>query len=267
MNKKKVAVIGYGALGRILVDGIREKLDGSCQLTGVLVRHVEQSGKANGDLHFYTDIDKLLEEKPDYVVEIASKEAVAEYGCKVLESGAGLIITSVGALAADEQYEKLSETAARCGSKVYVTSGAIGGFDVMQTISMMGNAKASIQNCKAPVSLNGAPYLKGRLLSDTDVELVFHGTAREAIEGFPNNVNVAVASAVASVGVDAMDVIIESRPGLRDNVHRVQVENDSVKATIEISSRPDRNNPKSSVMTAWSVVALLQNLLSPIQLF
>ena len=269
MDKKKIAVIGYGALGKILVRGIREKLTDSCVLTGVLEKYLENAAEllsAEG-CRCFTSLDEQMEDKPDYVVEIASKEAVREYGCAILKAGTDLIITSVGALADDALYKDLYDTADRCGRKIHVTSGAIGGFDVMQTIRMMGGASASIRNRKAPASLNGAPYLEGRLLPETRKEEVFHGSAREAIAGFPNNVNVAVASAIASVGVDQMDVLIESEPGLTDNIHRVQVENESVTAIVEISSKPDKINPKSSVMTAWSVVALLHNLASPVQLF
>ena len=85
--------------------------------------------------------------------------------------------------------------------------------------------------------------------------------------GFPKNVNVAVASALASVGVDRMQVTIDSCPGMEDNVHKIVVENHSVTAVVEIASRPDADNPKSSVMTAWSVVALLANLADPVQFF
>lgn len=265
MEKKNVAVIGYGALGRILVKGILETLSDCCTLTGVLDKYLDY-----GEEPFkkaYGSIEELLAEHPDYVVEIASQEAVRDYGSKILRSGSNLIITSVGSLADDQLYHELYETAAQSGTLVHVTSGAVGGFDVMQTIRAMGGARGVIRNQKAPASLNGAPYLNGRLLSETEEELVFQGTAREAIKGFPKNVNVAVASAIASVGVDEMQVVIESKPGLKDNVHTVQIENDTVKATVQIASSPDKDNPKSSVMTAWSVIALLRNLSSPIQLF
>ena len=64
-----------------------------------------------------------------------------------------------------------------------------------------------------------------------------------------------------------MEVMIESRPGLKDNIHKIMVENDSVKAVVEIASKTDPVNPKSSVMTAWSVLALLQNLACPVEMF
>lgn len=81
---------------------------------------------------------------------------------------------------------------------------------MLQTIHMMGNARGRIENFKAPHSLNGAPYLRGCLLSEAHAELVYDGTAREAIQGFPQNVNVAIGLALVNVGVDQMEVSIES---------------------------------------------------------
>lgn len=268
MTEKCVVVIGYGALGKILVQGIQEKLKGLYRLAGVWEQQPEAAEAARKTgIKVYASFEELVEERPDYVVEIASKEAVETCGERILANGMDLVVTSVGALADSGLYDRLRLAAEAGGQKVYVTSGAVGGFDVLQTIEAMGGARGRIENFKAPDSLNGAPYLEGRSLSEEVPERVFTGTAREAIKGFPKNVNVAVASAIASVGVDQMEVIIESRPGLADNIHKITVENDSVRAVVEISSKPDESNPKSSVMTAWSVVALLRNLAGAVQLF
>lgn len=269
MGKKRVAVIGYGALGKILVGGIREKLNGLYQVSGIWDLRMNLVWKEIVEAGFnaYGTFEELLEERPDYVVEIASAQAVQAYGTQVLEAGIDLVVTSVGALVEDSLYWQMYNAAQKNRRTVYLTSGAVGGFDVLKTVTAMGNARGRIENYKAPASLNGAPYLNGRALSEEEQERIFEGTARDAISGFPKNVNVAVASALASVGVDQMQVTIDSCPGMEDNVHKIVVENDSVKAVVEISSKPDADNPKSSVMTAWSVVALLDNLASPFQFF
>ena len=177
-----------------------------------------------------------------------------------------MVVASVGALADGALRERLADRAARAGRRLYVISGAIGGFDVMQTIALMGGAHAAIANEKAPASLEGAPYLAGRTLSETRRETVFDGPVGEAIEGFPKNVNVAVAAALAA-GSRETRVVIDSVPGLAENRHRVSVWNETVRAEIDISSRPDPENPKSSTMAAWSAAALLRSLASPIVLY
>ncbi len=268
MKKKKVALIGYGALGRIFSMALTEKLAENYIISGVLEQNSDFFETINSDgFNIYKDIAELIADKPDYVVEMAGGGAIRALAKRILSSGIKLVIASIGALADDELRNDLIKTASEHETKFYLISGAIGGFDVLQTIQLMGGSKGIIENFKAPVSLNGAPYLNGKLLSEECVTDVFSGNAREAIVGFPNNVNVAVSSALASVGLDNMKVDIQSVPGLEDNVHKVTVSNPLVKAVIEISSSPDRNNPKSSTMTAWSAVALLKNLASPMELF
>ncbi len=58
--------------------------------------------------------------------------------------------------------------------------------------------------------------------------------------------------------------IIESVPGLAENRHRIAVRNATVRADIDIASKPDPENPRSSTMAAWSAVALLRSLAAPI---
>ena len=144
-----------------------------------------------------------------------------------------------------------------------LVNGAIGGFDLMQIFALMGPSKVSIESTKAPRSLNGAPYLNGRELSETEEELVFCGGVQDAISGFPKNVNVAVATALASDNPET-EVRIRSVPGRAENSHSITIEGEYMKAEIKVTSTPDPVNPKSSVSAAWSVVALLKNLASPV---
>ncbi|MBS5301330.1 MAG: aspartate dehydrogenase [Clostridiaceae bacterium] len=266
---KKIAVIGYGALGKIFVDAMKRILPDVYEVEGIFVRNREKVEKSLEELgiRVYQSFDELLCADVEYVVEIASVQAVADYGVRILESGKNLIVTSVGALADEKLWNDLEDMAEKTDRKVLIVSGAIGGFDLLRTFQLMGNNRARIENYKAPESLKGAPYLEQNPLSETERSRIFTGNAREAIAGFPKNVNVAVASALASVGTEAMEVEITSCPGEKNNIHRITTENDLGKAVIEIMSRPDPENPKSSIMTAWSVVALLENLASRIQFF
>ena len=267
--KNQVAIIGYGALGKILTEVILTKLSEQYQIAGIWSRSIEKYKEELNALNVscYSSLEELLNGSADYVVEIASVQAALSYGEQVLNARKHLILTSVGALADDEFSSRLKAASVHANKKVYVTSGAVGGFDIFRTIALMGNADAQIETWKSPASLVSAPGLQGKTLSDTEEETVFNGTAREAIAGFPKNVNVAVASASASVGVDHMKTIITSTPGKSTNTHKITVKNDSVTATLKVSSRPDARNPKSSVVTAWSVASLLANLSSPVEFY
>ena len=265
---KKIAVIGYGTLGKIFVKAAQEKLQDLYEIEGVFVRKaIDRKEITHSGLKAYDSVEELLEGNAEYVIEIASGQAVEEDGLRILNAGKNLIITSVGALADEKLMEELREAAQKADKKVMVASGAVGGFDLLRTFQLMGNNKEKIENFKAPSSLKGAPYLEKNPLSEEQTQKIFTGNAKKAIEGFPKNVNVAVASAIASVGTEDMQVEITSCPGEKNNIHRITTENNLGKAVIEITSKPDPENPRSSIITAWSIVALLENLAGYIQFF
>lgn len=265
-EKKTVLLVGYGTLAREFEWLFGELLAGDYELVGALVRHVPEEPVADG-LTFYADFDQALALRPDYVVEFAGVEAVRQYAAAFLRGGCDFVVASAGALADAALLAELEAAAREGGSSLHVMSGAVGGFDVLRTMALDPTTRFSIDNVKAPDSLAAAPALGGRELSQDRVEEVFRGPADQAIAGFPKNVNVAVASALAAGALDRAEVVITSVPGKVNNTHVICAANNMVQARIEVSSSPDPANPRSSTVTAWSAVALLVNLASPVKFF
>ena len=131
----------------------------------------------------------------------------------------------------------------------------------------MGEAEVTIGNTKAPESLTGAPYLEGITLSREKKAVIFKGSVTDAINGFPKNVNVAVAAALASDSLQNATVQITSDPEATENIHHIVLKNQLMRAELTVAGKPDPANPKSSTSTAWSVIALLKNLVEPITFF
>lgn len=266
---KRIAVIGAGALSKIFCEQIQKQLSQQYCIVAIMSRNIEHADSLAQKVSALpcTIIDQLLSVKPDIVVEFASRDAVAEYGETVLKTGCDLVVVSIGALSNDTLKKRLETVAKEANRKIYVPNGAVGGLDLMQTFAAMGPCKVEIQNTKAPKSLAGTPHLKDKVLSETEAEILFEGDVATAINGFPKNVNVAVASALASESMNTATVSVKSAPETTRNTHSIRLTNDLMQAQLTISSRPDPANPKSSTSTAYSVVALLKNLASPIQFF
>ena len=204
-------------------------------------------------------VEELLALKPDYIAEAASVQAVKDMAEKVLSSGCNLVVLSIGAFADSEFLERVKQTAVSRGTKVHIASGAVGGFDVLRTVSLMGQAKAGIETRKDPESLQNTPLFEEHLMTDTESSQVFEGNAKEAIALLPTKVNVAVASSLATVGPEHTTVNIHSVPGMVGDDHKITAEIEGVKAVVDIYS-------STSEIAGWSVVALLRNLVSPIVL-
>ena len=283
MQRKTVAVLGCGALGSLVAEGVALDLQEKWELAGVYARTAEKAQALAQRLGTaaFTSVEEMLAARPDVVVEAAGGDAARQHAEAILRSGASLILLSGGVLADAAFAQRLREAAEQGGAVLHVASGAIGGFDLMRTLAFRERQlarrgqkalpgqelEARVDNFKAPASLNGAPFLGGKdLPADSRVE-VFAGSASEAIAGFPKNVNVAVAAASASAGMERTAVTITSDPALVENTHRIHVQGFGVRAEMEFASLPDPENPKSSTMTAWSVLALLDELTSPLRYF
>lgn len=229
MRKYTLAIMGSGSLGSIIGEVISTDLLEQYELLGVLSGRVENAvGLANKlNCKAYKDIDEMLLDKPDYVIEAASPSVIKNTAVKILENKTNLIVLSVGAFADEKFYAEVENTARENNCRVHMASGAVGGFDVLRSAMLMEDSSVSITTDKSPSSLKGAP-------------------------------------ALATIGVDDTKVAIRSVPGMKSNKHSIKLVGDTVKVTVEIDAKPSTDNPRSSTLAAWSVIALLKNLVSPI---
>lgn len=264
--KKKISIIGSGSLGSIVGKAIKSELASDYELLGVLSGNIVNALKLAKDLDCkaYENLQDMIDDRPDYIVEAASPNLIKDIGLEILENSINLIPLSVGAFADKEFYEIMKKAAIENSSRVHIPSGAVGGFDVLRSAMLMGETSVSISTEKSPESLNGAPFLKGRELPGEKEEAVFKGSAKEAIEAFPKNVNVAVATGLATVGVEDTLVKIKSIPGKKSNKHEIELIGENVQVNIIIEARPSKDNPKSSSLAAYSVIRVLKDLASPI---
>ncbi|MCG5029961.1 DUF108 domain-containing protein [Mesosutterella sp. OilRF-GAM-744-9] len=264
---KKIAVIGAGSLAHVFCRHFADSLGGRCRLEGIMSRTYGKTlplAEEYGARACRT-LEELLALEPDYVVEFAGVAALKTYAPQVLRS-TSLLAVSAGALA-DPDFRAAARSAALAGgTRLIIANGAIGGLDLLRTYALMGGAKLDFESRKAPGSLNGAPGLAGRELSKEHEEVAFSGPIEEAIREFPKNVNVAVAARFAS-GADQSSMTLTSVPGLKETTHRIRIKNALLHAELSFSSRPDPDNPRSSVSAAWSVLACLDELTAPIAFF
>lgn len=259
MRKLKLGILGNGYLAGIVAEAFERGLLPEYELVGVYGRTAKKTkalAKRAGCAPCGS-IDELLALEPDYIAEAASVAAVKDYAVRILEAKCGLVVLSIGAFADAEFYGKVGAAAAASGVKVHIASGAVGGFDVLRTVALMGAETAGFETRKGPKSLMNTPLFEDHLLTDEEETHVFEGNAREAIGLLPTKVNVAVAASLATVGPEHTSVNIYSVPGFVGDDHRITAETDGVRAVVDIYS-------STSAIAGWSVVAALRNIVSPI---
>lgn len=260
---KKLALLGTGFLGGIIARAWKDGLLPDYELVGITGRNPEKTAALAKEVGCpsFPDVEQLLRTAhPDIVAECAGVQAVKDHTQAILTSGADLVTLSIGAFADAEFYSHIAQTAKACGSTVHIASGAVGGFDVARTISLMGQVgdgvKGRIDTRKGPKSLQGTPLYADDLPQTQ--RTVFSGNAKEAIALLPTKVNVAVAASLACSTPEETGVSVTSVPGFVGDDHCITVEGGDAKATVDIYSA-------TSAIAAWSVVSRLNNLVSPIQ--
>lgn len=259
---KKLVIAGCGRLAEIVVDAVLNDLLPEYDLVGVYSRTAAKANRIAAKMQQHgrsctacTTLDDLLALKPDYLVEAASPAAMKEIALPALANGTSIVTLSIGALADDDFHQKVMEIGKKNGTRVYIASGATGGFDVLRTATLMGNASARFFNEKGVNALRRSSVYDPAM--ETEKRIVFSGTAREAIGVFPTGLNVSVAASLASVGAENMQVVMQSTPGFVGDMQRVEIKNDQVHAVVDVySATPE--------IAGWSVVSTLINIVSPI---
>jgi aspartate dehydrogenase len=124
-------------------------------------------------------------------------------------------------------------------------------------------ASVTIESRKPPRGLVGAPYLEKHdidVLTVNAPTVIFEGNAFDAAAGFPANVNVAAALALAGIGPLRTTVRIWADPGVDRNIHTIRVEAAAARLTMTVENVPSEINPRTGKLTPLSVLACLRGL-------
>jgi aspartate dehydrogenase len=187
--------------------------------------------------------------------------AVAE---PALRRGRIFMPLSVGALL---DHMHLVDLARDHGGRIIVPTGALLGLDAVRATAEGQIRSVRMVTRKPPAGLDGAPLLVRQGLSVKGMKeplRVFSGSARDAIAGFPANVNVAVALSLAGIGPDRTQVEIWADPGVTRNTHTIMVASDASDLTMTIENVPSEENPRTGKITALSVLAALRRFTAPL---
>lgn len=247
----RLGLIGCGSIGSTVAAAIARGVAPEIQLIGLadpVSPHAAMRVATEARCPVCPDISSLLELRPSLVLEAASADAVRAYAGRVFDSGADLMMVSVGALADAGFLECLIEHARRKGGRLLVPSGAIGGLDIIRAAAIGGLEECRLTTTKHPAALNTA-YAQEQgidLAGIRKATLIFEGTARQAVRHFPQNLNVAVTISLAGLGLERTTVRVIADPKATRNIHEVFVRGAFGEATIRLVNLPSLENPRSS---------------------
>lgn len=245
-----VGLIGFGAIGSTIAAALTQRKVDRVHLTGVF-------GGKRTPPELATSLDDLVG-RSDVVVEAASQSALASYGPAIKQSGCDLLALSIGALADMALHETL---AAPAGGRVLLSSGACGGIDILRAAGALAPLESvSLKSSKPPASVVRAwmdDELKMSLTNAHAPICVFRGTARDAVQLFPESANIAGLIALATIGFDGVEVEIWGDPLLTRAHHQIAARGAAGEYAISIQNNLAPDNPRTSAVTAYAVLRAL----------
>lgn len=256
----KLAIIGIGYIGSEIIKNLY-KFQHKIELKAVFDIEKDKMEKVT-DLHpnvrlmsSTTDFDDC-----DIIVESATQQVVETVFDKMIQSGKIFIPLSVGAfISYDNLYSKYTQLDESQKKLIKLPSGAIGGFDCIEALNLVGIQKAELTTRKPLKVFENHKYVKDRdlKLSESEKTLIFKGNAKKAAQIFPRSINVAARLALSTLGPKKTAVSIYSEPSINKNIHEIEISSDVGEYKFSFQNNPSPINPRTSWLAALSILEAL----------
>ncbi|HZB53924.1 MAG TPA: aspartate dehydrogenase [Reyranella sp.] len=257
----KLGLIGYGAIGKHVEAALKAGSLENLELVAALVKR-PRNAKDHGSLLTH-EPDRFFAHKFDAVAECAGHEAVRSHGQRVLERGADLLVTSVGAFTDTTLFERLLAAAKANGKRLILPSAGIGALDILSSAAVGGLDSVTVTVRKDPSAWKGT-------IAETLVDLdaltkpytVFDGPVREGARLYPQNVNISAAAAIAGLGLDRTRVVIVADPTITTHIVELEAKGAFGRFTFMEDVAVSEENRKTGKLVAMAMVKSVRQLAS-----
>ncbi|HDO52285.1 MAG TPA: aspartate dehydrogenase [Rhizobiales bacterium] len=262
----RLAIAGLGAIGMSVARHVDRGAIEGMTLVAVAARDHARAKERLAEFAHPPDVLSLeaLCEAADVIVECVPAAHFMEVAGPAVSKGRIFMPLSAGVLL---DHPELTDLARKKGARIIVPTGALIGLDAVRAAASGGIHSVKLVTRKPPAGLKDAPHVVAAGISLNNLtapKLLFSGSARDAAKGFPANLNVAAALALAGCGPERTQVEIWADPGVTRNVQSVTVKSACADFTMTIENVPSDDNPRTGRITAHSVIAALRRLTEPL---
>lgn len=256
---RRIGIIGYGAVGRSCA--ARLAADPDCRI--MVLTRTQPDAAPSERIDFAADLDELFAWAPHAIIEAATAEAFTRMVPQCLEQGIAVVPASIGALQSLEVATLIRQTCALSGALLVLPAGAVGGLDYIAAAALAGDIAVTYTSRKPPAAW--ADELTALDLTEqarTKAVILFEGTAPDAAKLYPKNLNAGLTIALAA-GFDRTRVRVIADPAVTRNTHETAISSEAGDAFMRFENHPSPDNPKSSAITALSLVSTVLRLFKP----
>jgi aspartate dehydrogenase len=240
----RVGLLGLGAIGRQVADGILAGRAGDVELCAVLTRRPRDQSEVAAPLML--ELAPFLSTAPQVVLEAASAEAVATYAEPILASGADLVVVSAAGLVDAELRMRLDAVCQHSGARLYVATGALAGVDALAAAAVGGLDEVTLRVVEPGVERWD----------------VYVGSALAGASQFPDRLNVAATAALAAQADMPVTLVEEPGEGRRE----IELTARGVFGEFRARMQPRPRTDQLSHIVALSLLATLRRLHQPLRI-
>lgn len=263
MRHRRVLVAGYGAIGQKVIAQLHAAK--GYELAAIR-RNASDQALPDG-VRLFLSIDQIEDFAPDLIVEAAGQTFVRTYAADWLRAGIDVLISSVGVLCDAALRDELEKAALQGGATLLIPSGALAGVDYVHSVGALPGTRIQYESRK-PLAAWQDELERLHLHDDAGKGAVtlYEGDAEGAAARYPANLNVAATLALAAGGFDRVDVKVVADKDAKGNTHLISVAGPVGTMRVEVVNAPAPDNPKTSMLVAFSITRAIKNYFSPIRM-
>ncbi len=262
-----MGIVGCGTIGGEVAMAI-DKKEINVNLTCLYdVDKQKAISLKNRFINIHPQITENLENaiaSSDFIFEATHANSLKEIAEECFKFKKDLFVMSVGGLIL---YPELLEKATKINQSILFPSGAIVGLDGIRALMLLGIDSVTLKTTKSLKSLMNSPglnrYLKSENMKVEDIKqsvTIFKGNVKEAVQLFPQNVNISAALAINGVGPEKTQVTIVADPFTDKNVHEIHCISKAGVVYTKTENIPHPQNPKTSYLAILSAISELRRL-------
>jgi aspartate dehydrogenase len=256
----KLALIGFGGLGRIVADHLSRDAQVEVVAVAARARQADAVQALFPNTQIVETAEALIHAGPELVVECASHGAFRQYAEPVLQAGIDLIAVSSGVLAEASYRERVLRAAAEAGVSLEIPAGAIGAIDAVAAARTAGLDRVAYVTRKNAKAWRNTPAAQMVDLDGTrEPKLFFDETADRAALVFTDKANVCATLALAGVGFEKTRVLFWLDPAVTKSVHQIEADGPCGTLRIELANNVAPSDGKASLLTAMSILRAVRN--------
>jgi aspartate dehydrogenase len=245
--KRRIGIIGHGQIGSYVVKRISEDPDSHFEVAFVFDIDHKRTADLPENL-VLKNLEDFETRKPQMICELAHPEVTRQYGEFVL-SKVDYFLLSLTALADSELERKLTETARRSATRLFVPHGGVMGLDVLVDGRNIWE-EVYVFMVKNPTNLDFSSSGIDPSTIESKTEL-YSGPTRGVCALFPRNVNTHATVALAGIGFDRTQSRLVADPTVKTAIMEIRAQGGGVDLLLK---RSEEITGVSGASTPWSVL-------------